>query len=422
MAFLFLFAWLAFPVLTVDFRDGWWYACFGRAMVERHSLHVPVTEWVLRGTWFHRPAWLYGLWAFGLLSLSPVAWLLGEVVLFGGVFGWVFWRLGDELGLSPVRRGFALLLAGWLVFPEQWLRPQIALVPTVAGLWLWIARDLRGTRPSPAWIVLLSALAGNLHGGVFLLGGMLGVWAVMRRDLSRTAQGFLAWGLGSSLHPYFPEPWRTNLEFGLHPPGVAEWEPLLARGFRESPGVMALWLVPVLILILVAWRLWNHREARFFLITTAFMFVFAWFKASRFVTWALLGESLLVSMAWPSRWRISSPLMTGILFPLALLGVLRVPWVEDRVRIQDLAQIPPPSGLTWGMGRVAHILCWIWPETPLLNTGLDAIHPDLATARRAGVRFVVTHDQENPGAGDVLAEMGAKEVRRSGAYALWAMP
>ncbi len=407
----------------VDFRDGWWYACFGRAMVEGQTLRVPVTEWVLRGTFFHRPAWLYALWAHAALSLSPSAWLLLEVLLFGGLLALALWRMGSALEYSSFQTGTVLLLAGWLVMPEQWLRPQVALVPLVAFLWLWVLKDLGEKRPSAGWVFLISVLSANLHGGVLLTGVFLGVWAFLRRDPGRGLNIMSVWALGSSLHPYFPEPWRTNVEFGLDPPAVTEWEPLFSQALRESAEVWVLWGIP---LILYAFLLPVVRKKdvrhRYLALVTGVMFFLAWFRASRFVTWGLMGLIMLLPGGWPRWLRFSQPVAVGMLVALAMLGLLRFPWIEDRVNIRALEAIPPPRELTWGVGRTAHVLCRVWPNTPLLNTGLDAIHPDLKEALQAGVRYVVTHEDENAAFLPVLPAAGARPVAHRKPYTLWTLP
>jgi len=419
----FFVAWLAFPVLVVDFQDGWWYACFGRAMVEGRTLRVPVTEWVLQGTFFHRPAWLYALWAHAALSLSPSAWLILEVLLFGGLLVFALWRMGRALEYTPFKIGTVLLLSGWFVMPQQWLRPQVALVPLVASLWLWILEDLGGKRPSAGWVFLISLLASNLHGGVLLLGVFLGIWALLRRDLGRGAKIMAVWALGSSLHPYFPEPWRTNVEFGLHPPAVTEWESLFSRALRESAGVWMIWGIPLILyaLLLPALRKKDVRYG-YLALVTGVMLLLAWFQASRFVTWAILGLALLLPAGWPSRLFLPRPVLAGLMGSLAVLGLLRFPWVENRVNLEALQRIPPPRALTWGVGRTAHVLCRVWPETPLLNTGLDAIHPTFQDALRAGVRYAVTHDGENAAVLPAFPRMGAQPVARMAPYTLWLLP
>ncbi len=389
-------------------------------MVENHTLHVPVTERVLQGTTFHRPAWLYALWAHAALSRSPAVWLILEVVLFGGWTALVLWRLGKILGYTPFETGLVLIFAGWFVMPEQWLRPQVALVPAVASLWLWILRDFQGENPSPGRVLLLSAFAANMHGGILLLGVFLGLWALLRRDPGRILKTLAAWGLGSSLHPYFPEPWRTNLEFGLHPPHVTEWEALIFRVLQEPPGVAVLWLFPAVLLILLLPAL-RKRDLRYryLVLVTGITFALAWFRASRFITWGMLSLGLLLPGGWPPRLTPSRPVSMGMLASLAVLGLLRFPWVEDRVNFRALLAMRPPRELTWGVGRTAHVLCRAWPDTPLLSTGLDAIHPTLNDAIQADVRYAVTHDRENAAFLPLLREAGARPVARQGPYTLW---
>lgn len=415
--------WLAFPVLSIDFRDGWTYACIGNQMREAKSLWgIVLHEQVLHGTVFHRPAWAYALWA-SFLANSPLYWLWLEVLIFGGTAAWLLWDIGNTLELSKPRRFFLLLLVGWGIFPMQWMRPQVVLIVAIIGTWGWILKRLRRQTPSLWLLGIFSWIASNFHGGTVLIG--LSLWIgglVGRAPVKEWGKWMLVWFVSSSIHPYIYrfEPWYTTLTFGLHPPAVTEWQALIHR--IEGVGSMVVGIISLGLYGWASFRLWRRREASFLIVMTGLMFVLAWFRASRFITWALLGDSMLISWALPSmgRWgRWWAYVTAGV---LALEGARRFPWVEDRVQIERLKEIPPPQEITWGMGRTVHVLCWAWPRTPLFHTGMDALHPSLQEALRGGARWAVTHEVENPEARYILPSVGAHMSVENPPYILWKIP
>lgn len=163
-------------VAPPDDPDLWWLLKTGERIVATRS--VPTTDpfsWTAPGAPWVNHAWGFALALYGLERLAGPTGLLALTVAFAlATFGVMAWTLRRE-GV-PVGWAAAVVALAAVATRGSWApRPQVATYLALAVLWALLADYRAGRGDRLLWLVPLTALWANLHGGVVAGLGILGL-------------------------------------------------------------------------------------------------------------------------------------------------------------------------------------------------------------------------------------------------------
>ncbi len=318
--------------------------------------------------------------AFQTAGLSGMLLLKLAVVFTAFTILWRAWR-----PVHPLVSLVAMVIAAFGAVPiTRTTRPQIWTL-----LCLVILVSLLQRAPNVrvlGAVALLYAAWINLHGGVILGVGVVGLWAAVAAVLSWRESRAVPWlwllmpgvaVLATLVNPYGVDLWRFLLETVRPGREIVEWQPLWTK-------IPQLWLpLAATVGAVFAWRLWPSWPA----IAVMLMLWYAGITVARIAYLAVPVTVLLIAplatARWPRHmweWRATSRAAAGVvLVPLLVIASMVAANVGATFSCVPIGD-QDPAGVarlhaTQGTGRLAVWFDWgqyaIWHLSPRLRVSWD---------------------------------------------------